>query len=71
MLRRLVAVRRSCFAQADPAGDFDGGYSRNRRYGRVLVAVLACATADQMAESKGLEGYRDGAITSQPHHFFF
>jgi hypothetical protein len=23
-----------------------------------------------MAESCGLEGYRDGAITSQPHHFF-
>ena len=48
-----------------------GGYRRTGTTVVVLVVVLACTIADQMAESCGLEGYRDGAITSQPHHFFF
>ena len=69
ILRRLAAVTRSCFAQAAPAHDFDGGYKRTGARVVVLVVVLACTTAYRMAESCGLEGYRDGAITSQPHHF--
>ena len=71
ILRHLAAVTRSCFAQAAPAHNFDGGDRRTGARVVVLVVVLACTIADQMAESCGLEGYRDGAITSQPHHFFF
>ena len=49
--------------------DLDGGgYRRTGARVVVLVVVLACTIEDQMAESCGLEGYRDGAITSQPHH---
>jgi hypothetical protein len=72
ILRRLAAVTRSCYAQAAPTRDFSGGgYRRTGARVVVLVVVLACTIAYRMAESCGLEGYRDGAITSQPHHFFF
>jgi hypothetical protein len=71
ILRRLAAVTRSRFAQATPAHNFEVGGSGSAITVVVLVVVLACTIEDQMAESCGLEGYRDGAITSQPHHFFF
>ena len=35
----------------------------------VFVVVLACIIADQKAESCGLEGCSDCAITPQPHHY--
>ena len=53
-----------------PAHNFEVGGSGSAITVVVLVVVLACTIEDQMAESCGLEGYRDGAITSQPHHLF-
>ena len=69
VFRRLLVAMRSCFVQAAPACDFNGGMGGTRANLVVLVVVLACTIAYRMSEPCVLDGYRDGVIISQPHFF--
>jgi len=64
ILRRLAALRRSRITQTAPAGYFDGGYRRIRRYGRTNGRTFDLPR-DSVIE---VSGQRGGKLSSGARH---
>jgi len=69
ILRRLIALMRSCVIQAAPTRNLDGGYQRIGRYGRTNGPTFDLPRLTLGGRIIEVLGQRGGNFSSRARHF--